>query len=73
VAHPDEVAMSNIRSQIAVPTVSDRIIPQLLNEEYEMEQIRLRGDIGYSVARHIDLLIALMAEAQHLPGERHPG
>lgn len=41
-------------------------VPNLLVEEERLEQTRLRGDIGYSVARHIDVLIALLAEAQLL-------
>ena len=32
-----------------------------------MEQTRRAGDAGYSVARHIEVLIALMAEVRLLP------
>ena len=42
----------------------------LLEEEGRMEAIRQTGDAGYSVARHIELLIALMAEARLLPGRQ---
>jgi hypothetical protein len=39
-------------------------VSRLLCEERKMEEDRCRGDAGYSVARHIELLIALLAEAQ---------
>jgi hypothetical protein len=44
----------------------EQTVPCLLDEEERMEGTRLSGDAAYSVARHIDLLIALMAEAQLL-------
>ncbi|MDP3263204.1 MAG: DUF6477 family protein [Tabrizicola sp.] len=44
----------------------EQTVPTLLVEEERLEQTRLRGDLGYSVARHIDVLIALLAEAQLL-------
>ena len=46
----------------------EKTVPCLLSEEERMEETRLSGDAGYSVARHIDVLIALMAEAQLLRG-----
>jgi hypothetical protein len=45
----------------------DRSVPRLLTEEDRMEQTRQRGDAGYSVARHIEVMIALMAEVSLLP------
>ena len=45
----------------------ERTVPRLLCEEALMEDTRRRGDAGYSVARHIEVLIALMAEARLLP------
>ena len=42
---------------------------RLLSEEAQIEGRRQDGDAGYSIARHIDLLIALMAEAHLLPRE----
>lgn len=36
----------------------------LIEAESEMEQTRSRGDLKYSVGRHVELLIALMAEAR---------
>jgi hypothetical protein len=44
----------------------EQTVPTLLVEEQRLEQTRLRGDAGYSVARHIDVLVALLAEAQLL-------
>ncbi len=45
----------------------DRSVPRLLTEEDKLEQTRQRGDAGYSVARHIEVMIALMAEVSLLP------
>lgn len=45
----------------------DRSVPRLLNEEELMEETRQSGDAGYSVVRHIEVLIALMAEVRLLP------
>jgi len=45
----------------------EKAIPHLLEEEGKVEDKRRRGDIGYSISQHIDLLIALMAEVQLLP------
>ena len=46
------------------PTIS---VPRLLSEEAHLETIRCAGDAAYSIARHIEVLIALMAEARLLP------
>ena len=45
----------------------DRAVRRLLTEEEALEATRCAGDAGYSVARHIDVLIALMAEVRLLP------
>jgi hypothetical protein len=42
-------------------------VRRLLTEEEALEATRKAGDAGYSVARHIDVLIALMAEVRLLP------
>lgn len=39
----------------------------LLEEEQRIEQSRQDGTGTYSIARHVDILIALMAEARLLP------
>lgn len=38
----------------------------LMTEEARLEDIRKTGDATYSVARHVEVLIALMAEVQLL-------
>ncbi|WP_309668188.1 DUF6477 family protein [Tabrizicola sp.] len=45
----------------------ERTVPNLLDQEEELVATRVRGDAAYSVARHIDVLIALLAEARLLP------
>lgn len=45
----------------------DRSVPRLLSEEERLEEDRRAGDAGYSVAHHIEVLIALMAEVRLLP------
>ncbi|WP_039018061.1 DUF6477 family protein [Halocynthiibacter namhaensis] len=43
-----------------------RAVTQLMNVEGDMEERRKTGDASYSIARHVELLIALMAEIQIL-------
>ena len=47
-------------------TTPEETVPQLLSVEERLEATRLAGDASYSPARHIDVLIALLAEAQLL-------
>jgi hypothetical protein len=42
-------------------------VARLLEAEEEVEQVRRTGATGYNAIRHVDLLIALMAEARLLP------
>lgn len=42
-------------------------LPELIYAEERLEQIRQTGDASYSIARHIEVLIALMSEARLLP------
>jgi hypothetical protein len=49
-----------------------RAVAALLAEEERLEDIRRRGDATYSFARHIDVLIAMMAEARLLPPRTTP-
>ncbi|MEL6206957.1 MAG: DUF6477 family protein [Pseudomonadota bacterium] len=46
-------------------------LPQLMDLEAVQEQTRQRGDAGYSIASHLEILIALMAEARLL-GDKRP-
>ena len=41
-------------------------VPRLIEVEEKLEATRVAGDASYSVARHIDVLIALLAEARLL-------
>lgn len=47
-------------------TSPERILPQLLSAEEQMEETRRSGDASYSIARHLEVLIALLAEASLL-------
>jgi hypothetical protein len=44
----------------------EETVPKLISEEERLETTRLSGDAAYSVARHIEVLIALLAEARLL-------
>ena len=45
----------------------EKTLPRLLHEENMLEEIRRAGDASYSLTRHIELLIALLAEVSLLP------
>lgn len=51
-----------LRAQ-AVPA-PERAVTALLAEEGEIEEKRVSGNRSYSLARHIEVLIAMMAEAR---------
>lgn len=44
-------------------------VSTLLSEEQALESIRQAGDASYSPMRHVEVLIALIAEARLLPRE----
>ncbi|MEL7345672.1 MAG: DUF6477 family protein [Pseudomonadota bacterium] len=44
-----------------------RALESLIEEEARVETTRQEGDAAYSVSRHIELLVAMMAEARLLP------
>ena len=46
---------------------SDTILPTLLAEEARLEHSRKTGGLTYPVVRHIEVLVALMAEVNLLP------
>ncbi|MBV1866391.1 MAG: hypothetical protein KUG69_00580 [Marinosulfonomonas sp.] len=50
----------------SIPT-PERAVSNLMAEESRLEGIRKSGDAAYSVSRHVEILIALMAEVQLLP------
>lgn len=45
-------------------------LDSLMAQEEMLETTRRAGDASYSISRHIDLLIALMAEARLIPAPR---
>ena len=47
----------------AAPTPA-RALDALMDAEARAEAVRMAGDATYSIARHVDLLIAMMAEAR---------
>ena len=44
-----------------------KAVSRLLAAEDEMDALRREGGASYSVTRHIELLVALIAEARLLP------
>ena len=48
------------------------VLPKLVEVEAIMEQARKEDDGSYSVARHVELLIALIAEFRLLPKQPKP-
>jgi len=66
-----------IRDRDLTRLVTDERLPgpghavtQLMAVEGDMEEKRKTGDASYSIARHVELLIALMAEIQILRTRR---
>ena len=57
----------DLRRLLPAMAAADRALPHLFRTEESIEATRRNGDASYSVARHIDVLIALMAEARLLP------
>lgn len=54
----------DLRRLVAPFGAPEDTIPHLLSVEERLEATRLAGDASYSPARHIDVLIALLAEAR---------
>ena len=52
--------------QGAVPAPAQSL-DALLEQERALEQTRKSGDAGYSIARHVEVLIALIAESRLIP------
>lgn len=53
------------------PQTPDAAVRALMECEAEAETRRTAADAGYDIARHIEILIALMAEARLLPRPDH--
>lgn len=54
----------DLKRLIDVPASPEATVTRLLCEEERLEGNRQRGDAGYSIAHHIEVLIALLAEAR---------
>lgn len=59
----------DLRRLIDTALPPDRALPRLLEVELQIEEIRRAGDAGYSIHRHIEVLIAVLGEARMLPRE----
>lgn len=57
----------DLKRLISLPASPEATVSQLLSQEDKLEQNRQRGDAAYSIARHIEVLIALLAESRVLP------
>ena len=49
------------------PASPERAVPQLIAEEQKLEATRQAGEAGYSLTRHIEILVALLSELRLLP------
>jgi hypothetical protein len=56
----------DLRRFVSGPASSEATVTSLISVEARLEETRVAGDAAYSVARHIEVLIALLAEAQLL-------
>ena len=50
----------------STPPSPETALTRLFDAEEQAEQTRRNGDAGYSIGRHVELLIAMMAEARLL-------
>lgn len=64
---PDYKRDRDLRRLINTNNPPERLVPKLLAAEEVLEENRLSGDVAYSVARHIEVLVALIAEVRLLP------
>jgi hypothetical protein len=56
----------DLRRYVATAASPEDTVSSLISVEARLEATRVSGDAGYSVASHIEVLIALLAEAQLL-------
>lgn len=54
----------DLKRLLGATPAPDRALPALLDAEAVAEATRQTGDAAYSIARHVELLIALIAEAR---------
>jgi hypothetical protein len=56
----------DLRRLVPMVASPEETVPRLMSQEERLEATRLKGDASYSAARHIEVLIALLGEAQFL-------
>lgn len=56
----------DLRRYVASAASPEDTVSSLISVEAQLEATRVAGEASYSVARHIEVLIALLAEAQLL-------
>ena len=56
----------------AVAPAPGAALARLMDEEAQLEEVRKSGEAAYSLARHIEILIAILAEARLLPRPSGP-
>lgn len=56
-----------LRSLLTGTRTAEEVVARLLEHEARAEAQRRASEAGYGVAHHVEILIALMAEARHLP------
>ena len=56
----------DLRRYVGNTASPEDAVTSLMTVEARLEENRIAGDAAYSVARHIEVLIALLAEAQFL-------
>lgn len=56
----------DLRRYVTGTASPEDTVTSLMSVEARLEATRIAGDAAYSVARHIEVLIALLAEAQLL-------
>jgi hypothetical protein len=56
----------DLRRYVTQAASPEDTVTSLMTVEAKLEATRITGDAAYSVARHIEVLIALLAEAQFL-------
>lgn len=61
---PDYRRERDLKRLVSLPASPEATVSQLLTQEDRLEETRQRGDAGYSIARHIEVLIALLAESR---------
>lgn len=64
-----ELHLPRLLGQSQLPRSGDALM-KLAELEFELNEKRLREDAGYALTRHVDVLIAMVAEARILRASR---